>query len=178
MAIDQIVASLSRVPLFAGLKPRQISEIGRQAERCAFHRGEVITRAGEAGDGAYLILTGEVGRRTGPGDRAPVEPIEPGSLVGELAMLVDHVYGATVVAQGWADCLKLARGTLLDQMRADPDIAERIADVIRGRLTGIAAELKVIDQLLMGSIERCEQAPRALLLAPPAAEPVATGLAH
>ena len=125
MAIDHVVASLSRVPLFAELKPLQISRIARQAERCCFRRGDIITKAGAPGDGAFLILSGEAG--AGPaGDRGRhPEPIEPGSLVGELAMFVEHVYGATVVADGRVDCLKLERSMLHEQMRADPDIAER-----------------------------------------------------
>jgi CRP-like cAMP-binding protein len=175
MAIDLVLASLSRVPLFAGLEPAQITEIGRRADRCAFRRGEIIARAGEAGDSAYLILAGEVGCRADDG--GPEEPVEPGSLVGEIAMLVDHVYGVTAVARGWVDCLKLTRDTLNDVMQADPDIAERIAEVIRGRLTFLNEELLAIDRLLTGSIERCGQAPCAL---PPPSEPaaLAVGMAH
>jgi CRP-like cAMP-binding protein len=175
MAIDLVLASLSRVPLFAGLEPVQITEIGRRAERCAFRRGEIIAKAGEAGNSAYLILAGEVGCRADDG--GPEAPVEPGSLVGELAMLVDHTYGVTAVARGWVDCLKLSRDMLSDVMRTDPDIAERIADVIRGRLTFLAEELRAIDRLLTGSIERYGQVPLAL---PPPSEPatLAAGMAH
>ena len=163
MAIDQVLESLLRVPLFTGLKPLQIAEIGRRAERCAFRRGDLITKAGEPGDSAFLILSGDVGCRAADGGLE--EPIEAGSLVGELAMLVDHVYGVTAVARGWVDCLKLGRDALYDQMRADPDIADRIAYVIRGRLSLIKEELRAIDHLLMSSIERC-QVPQALLPPP------------
>jgi hypothetical protein len=81
-------------------------------------------------------------------------------------MFIEHVYGATVVARGWVDCLKLERATLDRQMRGDPDIADRIAAVIRSRLHLVAAELQAIDRLLMGSIERCDQVSRAFLPAP------------
>jgi hypothetical protein len=70
-------------------------------------------------------------------------------------MFVEHNYGTTVVAQGWVDCLKLERAALHEQMRADPDIAERIADVIRDRLALAAADLQIVDRLLMSSIEQC-----------------------
>ena len=162
MAIDQVFACLSHVPLFAGLKPTQITEIGRRARRCAFSAGEMITRAGDLGDGAYLILSGDAACRAGSGDGGRAELVEPGCLVGELAMFIEHRYGTTVVAQDWVDCLKLERATLTDQMRQDPDIAESIADAIRGRLAVVAAELQVIDRLLTSSIEHCKVAPRAL----------------
>lgn len=148
MAIDQVVASLLRVPVFSELKPLQITEIGRGAERCTFGRGEVITRAGTPGNAAFLILSGEAGCRMGPKPDALLEPIEPGSLIGELAMFVEHVYGGTVVAKGWVECLKLERRTLYRQMRADPDMANRFAASIRGRLSRVATELRLIEQLL------------------------------
>ena len=112
MAIDLVLESLYRVPLFAGLTPQQITEIGRGARRRAFRKGEVIAEAGTPGDGAYLILSGDAVCKTGPDARGPTEPVEPGSLVGELAMFVEHDYGTTVVARGWVDCLKLERATL------------------------------------------------------------------
>jgi CRP-like cAMP-binding protein len=163
MAIDLVLESLRRVPLFAGLTSEQIAEVGRGAQRRAFRKGEVIAAAGEPGDGAYLILLGDAVSRTGrDGARGTTKPVDPGSLVGELAMLVEHNYGTTVVAQGWVDCLKLERSMLHDQMRTDPGIAERIAEAIRGRLTLVAAELQVVDQLLNSSFERSAEAPFAL----------------
>jgi CRP/FNR family transcriptional regulator, cyclic AMP receptor protein len=149
MAFDHIVGSLARIPMFAELRPLQIGRIAQQAEHCWFRGGDVITRAGAPGDGAYLILSGDVRRTPRAGSPTPPEAIAPGSLVGELAMLVEHVYGATVVAGGPVDCLKLARVMLHDQMCADPDIAERLAGVIRKRLQLTAAELRDIDRLLM-----------------------------
>jgi CRP/FNR family cyclic AMP-dependent transcriptional regulator len=166
MAIDQVLASLLRVPVFSGLKPLQITEIGRRAQRCAFGHGETIIEAGEPGDAAYLVLSGEAGLKTGMGRWSPLEPVEPGSLLGELAMFVEHAYSATVVAQGWVDCLKLERSALHAQMREDPDVAERLAQVIRDRLTRVATELQEVDELLASISRRLEPAPRGLLPAP------------
>src|SRR5262245_26091350 len=120
MAIDKLVAPLMRVPLFATLKPLQLTELARHAERIAFRPGSAITPAGEHGDGAYLIVTGEAARvPSGPG---AAQPIEVGSLVGELAMLTEHVYGVTVVAQGRVNALKITRAGLHAQMRDDPKL--------------------------------------------------------
>jgi CRP-like cAMP-binding protein len=166
MAIELVLESLCRLPLFAGLSPQQITEIGRGAQRRAFCEGEVIAEAGTPADGAYLILSGQAVCKTSSDPRGRTGRLEPGSLVGELAMFVEHEYGTTVVAQGWVDCLMLERATLCEQMRADPDIAEAIGDVIRGRLTLVAAELHMIDQLLMGSGEQSGEVPHALM--PPA----------
>src|SRR5262245_35133501 len=150
MAIDTVVASLLRIPIFAGLKPLQVTEVARRAVHCEFRGGQRITRAGAPGDAAYLILSGDAECLPERGPRS--EPIEPGSLLGELAMFVDHVYGVTTVARGPVHCLKLTRAAMHEQMREDPDVAMRLARVIRERLTRVAHELREIDRLL----EECE----------------------
>jgi CRP-like cAMP-binding protein len=164
MAIDYVAASLLRLPIFADLKPLQITEVARRAVHCEFHRGDIITRAGASADGAYLILSGEAECRPPPGSRRGPEPITPGSLLAELAMFVDHVYGVTAVASSHqVHCLKLARAEMHAQMQEDPDVAERLARVVRERLTRVADELREIDRLLL---EACE-APADLVGARP-----------
>ncbi len=147
MAIDKVIAPLLRVPLFCGLKPLQLTEIARQAERIAFRRGSAITQAGTPGDGAYLIVSGDAVRMPELRSDAP-EPIEPGSLIGELAMLIDHVYGATVVAEGRVHCLKILRSALDEQMQADPAVADHFSRALVARLTQVALQMRRIDQLL------------------------------
>ena len=148
MAIDKVVVPLLRVPLFFGLKPLQLTELAHRAERMAFRRGSTITKAGSAGDGAYLIVSGDAVRVPEPGSDAQPMPIEPGSLVGELAMLIDHVYGATVVAEGRVHCLKILRSSLYEQMQADPALADHFSSALVARLTRVALQMRKIDQML------------------------------
>jgi CRP-like cAMP-binding protein len=154
MAIDKLVAPLLRVPLFAGLKPLQLTEIARQAERIGFRPGSTITTAGEPGDGAYLIVAGEAVRRSGVQEQA----IEPGSLIGEIAMLTEHVYGATVVARGRVHALKIARSALHEQMRDDPPLAEHFTQLLAERLTQVAEEMRGIDEMLAVAAHRTHAA--------------------
>ncbi len=148
MALDKVVAPLLRVPLFAGLKPLQLTEIARHAERVKFRDGDIITRAGTSGDGAYLIVSGEAERRPESGSFELAEPVEPGSLIGELAMLVEHAYGTTVVACGRVQCLKLTRAALYEQMQDDEALTRHFRQLIEGRLTHAAAELRrIVDEL-------------------------------
>src|SRR5204862_4340979 len=111
MAIDNTVELLLRLPLFGGLSPPQLAEIVRRAERVRFWPGDVLTKAGQPGDGAYVIVSGPVQRVGGPGIAAMALPeiVVPGSLIGELAMLVEHDYASTIVARDRVFCLKLIR---------------------------------------------------------------------
>jgi CRP-like cAMP-binding protein len=161
MAIDQMIVPLLRVPLFTGLKPLQITEIGRHAERIKFRGGRTIVEAGTPGDAAYLIVSGEAERRSGQGVLFQAEPVEPGSLVGEMAMLVEYVYRSTVVAIGSVHCLKITRAALHEQMRDDPALAEHLATRIGNRLAQVAAELRAIDQMLWPPSQALQHEPAA-----------------
>jgi signal-transduction protein with cAMP-binding, CBS, and nucleotidyltransferase domain len=148
MSTDRLVAPLLRVPLFAGLKPLQITELARLAERVKFRRGDLITEAGRQGDGAFLIVSGPAERLVRPGFAAAAEPIEPGSLIGGMAMLVEHDYGATVIARDRVLCLKFTRAAVHAQMLEDPALASHFEGRIRERLAHLADELRQIDGIL------------------------------
>ena len=148
MAIDRLVAPLLRVPLFAGLKPLQLTELARQAERVKFRRGDVITKAGGPGDGAYLIVSG-LAEHVEPSDpETATGPIEPGSLVGEMAMLVEHAYRATVIARDRVLCLKITRAAVFGQMLEDAALARHFERRISERLSRVADDLRQIDGIL------------------------------
>jgi len=162
MAIDKVVAPLLRVPLFAGLKPLQITEISRQAEKLSFRPNQVITQAGQPGDGAFLIVAGQAICIEGPEVSATPEPVAPGSLIGEMAMLIEHEYGSTIVAQDRVLCLKITRAALHAQMLDDSSLAEHFRERITARLRRVQEELRQIDGALAacgsGSVEESEAA--------------------
>lgn len=148
MTVDALVKPLLRLEIFQGLRPLQITEIARRAERMVFRPGQVIIHAGVRGDGAYVIVSGDavcIGRGTVSIDP---EPIEAGSLIGELAMLVEHDYAITVVARGPVRALKLVRETMHEQMCDDVRMAEHVGAKITSRLASLAAELRRIDSRL------------------------------
>jgi CRP-like cAMP-binding protein len=157
MAIDRVVAPLLRVPLFAGLKPLQITEISRQAEKLSFRPNQIITKVGQPGDGAFLIVSGQAACVEGPDVLATPEPVAPGSLIGEMAMLVEHEYGSTVVAQDRVLCVKITRAALHAQMLDDPALAEHFRERIAARLRRVQAELRQID----GALAACGSSPPA-----------------
>jgi CRP/FNR family transcriptional regulator, cyclic AMP receptor protein len=146
MSNDAAVPLLQRIPIFARLNPLQIAEIAQQAEKVKFRSRECITEAGASGDAAYLLVSGTAERLA-----APEQPLPPGSLIGELAMLVEHNYGATIVAKGRVHCLKISRSALHDQMLADPSLAELLSQHISERLRKAANGLMRIDHLLAKS---------------------------
>jgi CRP-like cAMP-binding protein len=147
MPIDRLVAPLLRVPAFAGLKPLQITEIARQAERCRFAAGDTIARTGEAADGAYVIAAGLAECLAEPWS-GTTELIEPGWLIGEMAMLVEHTWRATVIARERVLCLKITRAAIHAQMLDDTSLALHFQGRIADRLEQVASDLHRIDNSL------------------------------
>jgi CRP-like cAMP-binding protein len=148
MALDQLLTPLERVPLFVGLSPEQLGEIARHAERITFRPGEVITRAGERGFGAYLLVAGRAECAREHGEPTQEDVVVPGSLIGELAMLVEHTYGTTVIARERVHCLKILRLTLSNQMLTDPALANHLERQLTSRLERVAEDLRRIDHML------------------------------
>ena len=144
---NSILASLLRVPLFGGLKPLQITEIARQAERVRFRPGSVIAHAGQAADGAHLIVSGSTEKRTAAPPGAS-EQVETGSLICELAMFVEYAPGSTIVAVERVHALKLTRAALHEQMSADPGLARHFEDIFIDRLQQAITDAREIDRLL------------------------------
>jgi len=151
MAIDALVRPLMNVAIFQGLKPLQITEIARRAERVVYKPGETIMEEDAEGDAAILIVSGDAVRISGPEcDGAPQE-IPAGALLGEMAMLIETQHSSTVVARGSVRALRITRADLQGQMEEDPEVAEHFVGKITGRLSRLAQELKAIDTTLAGT---------------------------
>lgn len=150
MAIDALARPFLRLPLFQGLKPLQITEIVRRADRIVYKPGDVIIREDKAGDAAVLVVSGEALRVSGLESGAPAEPVAEGSLLGELAMLVETVHTTTVIAKSNVRALRISRESMREQMADDPALAAHMMEKIHARLRKLAAELKEIDQVLAG----------------------------
>jgi CRP-like cAMP-binding protein len=151
MANNTFVDSLLRVPVFQGLTHVQLSDIARRAERVMFRIGQPIVKAGEPGDGAYLIIVGDAERRDGA---VVTDQIETGSLVGEMAMLVDTEYSCTVVARSAVRALKITRAALYALMERDPELAAHFVGKISARLRDFTDELRRIENELDAGDQR------------------------
>lgn len=147
--MDAVSAHLVRLDIFQGLKPLQITEIARHAERVVYKAGQVLIEDGSAGDCAIIVVGGEAVRTKAPMARTEErEPIEPGSMLGEMSMLIETDYSSTVVARSDVRALRIARDAMLTMMLEDPSLAEHLVAKVARRLHNIAAELRKIDVVL------------------------------
>jgi signal-transduction protein with cAMP-binding, CBS, and nucleotidyltransferase domain len=168
MASMKIVESLQQVAIFRGLEPAQLEALARHTERIKFAAGDFITRTGEAGSGAYLLVSGVAECLPEPGLADAPEVVPPGSFIGQLAMLIEHAYGSSVVARERAYCLKITRVGMQAQMVSDPALAQHFERHVTQHLRAVARQLREIDSLLQARRSGLARPP--LAIAPPQAE--------
>ena len=122
--VNKIVGFLERVPLFNGLKPRQLQLIARRCVEREFAAGQPIVTQGQGGEGFFVIVSGRAEAiREHHGERAVVNTFGPSDYFGEMALLDDGLRTASVVTTEPTTCVVLARWDFFGALREDPEMA-------------------------------------------------------
>jgi CRP-like cAMP-binding protein len=153
MATDVLITPFLSLPLFRDLKAQQLSDIARRSERIIYRPGETIVAEDQNSDAAILIVSGTCARQTKDGDNDHGELLPEGSLIAELAMLVEIVHPATIVAKDQVKALRLAREKMHELMQNDTDLASHFSSHMLKRLHAMARDLLTVDGLLSSSAD-------------------------
>jgi CRP/FNR family transcriptional regulator len=120
---------LSKVPLFTGLKDRQLQRIADRMVERNYAAGDLIVKQGQGGEGFYVVTSGkaEATRERADGEKTVVNTFGETDYFGELALLdEDGVRTASITAQESTTCLILTRWDFLAILRQDADMAVEI----------------------------------------------------
>ncbi len=126
---DQKKSFLSKVPLFQGLKDRQLLRLADRMVERNYAAGDVIVKQGQGGEGFYVLISGkaEATRERSDGEKVQVNSFGPTDYFGELALLdEDGIRTATIRAIEPTTCLVLTRWDFLASLRQDADMAVEI----------------------------------------------------
>jgi CRP-like cAMP-binding protein len=122
-AMDQKHEMLSKVPLFAGLGPRDLAKVGRLEDEVKVKAGKVLAREGAAAEEFFIILEGTV--RISRGGRT-LRDLGPGEFFGELAMLGKVPRTATATALTSAHLLVVGHREFITLLAEYPTIQAKI----------------------------------------------------
>ncbi len=148
MAIDALVKPFLSLPIFRGLKPLQLTEIVRRADRVIYKPGDHLITEDEVADAAIVVVSGTCVQISSAANGSAGEAIPEGAILGEIAMLVETVHASSVIARTTVKALRIAREDLHRLMTDEPEVAEHFSKHIAGRLRAFADELRAIDQAL------------------------------
>jgi CRP/FNR family cyclic AMP-dependent transcriptional regulator len=133
---DQKKKFISNVPLFKGLKDRQLQLLADRMVERTYAAGDTIVEQGQGGEGFFVITTGRAAatRIRADGEKIPVNSFGPGDFFGELALLDEGgIRTATIVATEPLTCLILIRWDFLSTLRQDAEMAVIILQEIARR---------------------------------------------
>jgi CRP-like cAMP-binding protein len=149
--LDDVVVPLLGARIFSGLSPAQLKKLALEAEPVSFKKGDAILRAYQEGDGAYLIGSGSVFERPEADDDDTPPGYGAGTMLGEMAMLVETLHSSTIIARTPVRALKFTRSAMLGLMADDPELAAHFVEKLRQRLAQIANKLREVDAAFDGS---------------------------
>lgn len=140
MGRDAHLDHLGSIPLFSALSRKELQLVAKASDEVTIKQGHELTRQGDIGREMFVLVDGTVTvRRNG----RKVRTLEPGSAVGEFALLDRGPRTATVVAD--TDCRVLVLGArefagILDEV---PGLAHKI-------MANLAAKVRELDTQVYG----------------------------
>jgi CRP/FNR family cyclic AMP-dependent transcriptional regulator len=126
----EVAEMLKRVPLFAGVKDRDLGRLAKVLSERTFAEGEAITTEGQSGVGFFVIehgnatvsLKGEIIRTLGPGDH-----------IGEIALIDEGPRSATVTASTDLRCRGMAAWEFRSFVQEHPEVAWGLLQTLASR---------------------------------------------
>jgi len=123
--INLYIQILSQIPLFAGLKEKQLKTLANNLTVREYEEEELIITQGKGGQGLFILVEGSANAlRTQPdGDQVKVNEFGPKDFFGELALLDDGLRTASVIATSKVKCLVLTRWDFQGILKNEPEMA-------------------------------------------------------
>lgn len=129
-------ALLAEVDLFSGFAAEELQSLAENLVVAPFVKGSTITRQGRVAHWLYLLVSGEVDVWIEQsGKRSHIATLGPGSVIGEMGMMTGEPRRATITAKTDIQALRLGKSGFESVLRARPQIAKEISQVIMSRQT-------------------------------------------
>ena len=128
--MDDRVAALRGVPLFADLDERGLQAVAILARELATKAGDVLTLEGEPGDAFYVIVDGTI--RVEHGDRT-VRSMTAGGFLGEIALVEGGARTATATCITDCRLIEIRRHEFERLVETMPEVRARIRAAIARR---------------------------------------------
>jgi CRP-like cAMP-binding protein len=149
MTIDDDIAFLERVAILRRLGTPALRVIAIGAESYRLEPGQILFRAGESADSAYVVQDGSLDLELERGSEARLVA-GPATLLGESALLVETKRPATAIARESSTVLRISRAMFLKMLESYPDAAERLREVIAARADASARDIENVRAALGG----------------------------
>jgi CRP-like cAMP-binding protein len=125
------VELLQKIPLFAGLEPRELERLGTSFKERTFSAGDTVASEGEAGAGFFVIESGEAVVKVGDEE---VRRLGPGDYFGDIALIDMGARTASITADSELHCYGLTFWDFRPLVESDARIAWPLLQAMAKRL--------------------------------------------
>ena len=137
MSIEDDVALLERVPTLRLLGNTALRMLAIGSEQRDFARGDVLFNAGDDADAGYIVQRGAFRVEDGGAEIIA----GPGTLIGELALIVAMRRPSTAIAIEHSTVIRVARSLFQRVLESDPAAARRLRDELATRTSQLASDI-------------------------------------
>ncbi|MGE0564739.1 MAG: cyclic nucleotide-binding domain-containing protein [Pseudolabrys sp.] len=148
MALEDDIRFFAQVPTLGILGDQALRILAIGAEMRFLPKNTVLFHAGDLADCGYIVQDGSF-------ELEPTAPVGgeivvagPGTLLGEIALMVDTVRPATATAREPSTVLRVPRSLFLKMLEGYPDAARRLRDSFAARTDQWSRELNNVRMAL------------------------------
>ena len=142
MSLEDEVELIRRFPIFSKIQPAMQKLLCFGSERMTYEPGQVLFRAGETADAAYIVIDGtaeiSIPTPTGP---YVINTLGRNEIVGEIAIFGDVPRTATVTAVTRLETMRISKDLFYNVIRESPDAALELIRILAGRLANTTAQV-------------------------------------
>ncbi|MCB1416725.1 MAG: cyclic nucleotide-binding domain-containing protein [Nitratireductor sp.] len=136
MALSDDIELLGGITLFDGFPAEQLRLLAFGSRRLFLRGGEVLFQEGDASDGGYVIVKGQLDLTVMAGNREKILSSQlAGSLVGEVTLVTSNRRVTNAIARTNCELIFMPRELFLRMLREYPELAasmhRRLADSVR-----------------------------------------------
>lgn len=135
---------LAATPLFHSLAREDLEALADLAAERRAPRGTVVMRQGDDGASMMVLVSGRLraGATSADGREATISLFEPGSVLGEIALLDGGRRSLDITAMADSMLLVIERRDFLPFLRARPELMLRLLVLLCGRLRQASTALE------------------------------------
>lgn len=151
--VDAWAKQLGHSMVFGVLSPMALRSLAVTGTPIHLAHGARLCSAGDPGDAAFLLLTGEieVGLGRADGSETWLARLHAGDVIGDMAVLDGGGRSADMTATRTSQLLRLGRAAVLEALTSEPQAALRLLELLVGRLRSANALVESASALEVGA---------------------------
>jgi CRP-like cAMP-binding protein len=147
MSIEDDVALLERVPTLHLMGTASLRMLAIGSEQRDIARGDLLFKEGDEADSGFVVQRGAFRVDNGLGAEVVAGP---GTLIGELALVVPMRRPSSALALEYSTVIRIARSLFQRVLESDPAAARRLRDEFANRSSQIASDILIAGGKLSG----------------------------